>query len=460
MAEHDLSQGLIIATGASCRLKGQSWSGIPTLLWDDGIDEAASDWFRALVVERGVAVSSVREYAKTLRPYLRFCRQRGRPWKTADDDFIIMWREHLRRGLGVSAGRVNASIKTIFAFYQWAEESKIIRFQVGIYTPDELPTSLVSTSFPISAKRSFSKSRHGRVYGAWSTPLTVSEPRRGSHVRHTPTDDEIRELHELTVERTFGERDSLMLSWVEEAGPRRFEFLQICKSHMPTSDQLVDLIERDEPWVIVLTRKGGKASSINVLPDLLIRTMDFIDNGRRAIVENCHSRIVGYREPDEIFLSSTTGQVLHPDSVTSIGRKNFQKAGIDRASIHRLRARFAVRTIETLLDAVFDGEEIGPQSSWIETILIKAAESMGHASPQSLRPYLTYVLNRRIQAADSTKAERLASRLRQLTHHEGTMVRRMASYADLHRAANHIKGGRADQAADELRRIADSLDQI
>lgn len=460
MSTAELAQGIIISTGLSCRLKGQSWSGVPTLLWEDGVDEAASDWFRVLVVERGVATSSAREYAKTLRPYLRFCRQRGKPWQTADDDFIIMWREHLRRGLGVEAARVNASLKTIFAFYRWAEENKVIRFQVGIYTTDELPESLQHTSFPISAKRSFSKTRHGRVYNGWTTPLTLSEAKKGSHVRHTPTEDEIRELHEVTVERAFGERDSLMLSWAEEAGPRRFEFLQISKAHMPTPAQLADLIERDEPWSITLTRKGrkgGNSSTISALPDLLIRTMDFIDHGRREIVQHCLSTIVGYREPGEVFLSSTTGQVLHPDSVTSIGRRNFTRAGIRGANIHRLRARFAVRTVETLLDAVFDGEEIGSHSNWIETILVKASESMGHASPQSLRPYLTYVLNRRIQTADASKADRLDARLRQLRHYEGTLVRRMSSHSDLHGAARHIEAGRHAEAAKELRRIADSL---
>ncbi|WP_419830331.1 tyrosine-type recombinase/integrase [Methylobacterium sp.] len=457
MADPDPILGLIVTTDASCKIKGQSWTGIPTLVWPEGIDEVASDWFRMLVIEFGVVPSSAREYAKILRPFLRFCRQRGRSWQSVDDEFLILWREHLRRAEGVSIARTNTSLKTIFAFYRWAEQTKRLRFQVGIYAADELPVAIADHTFPISAKQSFTKGRHGRVYGSWTTPLTLSEPNRGSRLRHTPTDGEIRDLHEITVEREHGERDSLMFSWAEEAGPRRAEFMRLGKSHLPTNDQLADVIERDEPWPIVVPRKGGKETPIYATPDLIIRTLDYIQYGRREIVEHCLSAIVGYREPDEIFLSGTTGQALHVDSVTAIGRRMFRRAGIKDANIHRLRARFAVRTVETLVEAIADSDVVGPGSAWTETLLTKAAEMMSHSSPQSLRPYLTYVLNRRIQTADASKAEKLASRLRQLRLHEGTLVRRLNHHQDLQRAASQLQAGRDAEAASTLRRIADQI---
>jgi len=456
-ANSDLAQGQIIDTSANCQIHGRSWTGIPTLVWPEGIDEAASDWLRELVVSNGVATSSAREYAKILRPFLRFCRQRSRDWQSVDDEFLIIWREHLWRGQQVSIGRVNASLKTVFAFYRWAEESKRIRYQVGVYAQGELLDAYESVAFPISAKRNYAKGRHGGVYGAWTTPLTLSEPSKGARVRHTPTEAEIRDLHEVAVEHEQGERDSLLFSWAEEAGPRRAELLRLCKSHMPTDDQLTALIERDEPWLITVKRKGGASKPLHAPVDLIIRTLDFVQFSRREVVEHCQKNIVGYQEPDEIFLSSTTGLVLHLDSVTSIGRRTFRKAGIAQANIHRLRARFAVRTIETLVDAVFGSESIGPNSNWIETILIKAAEAMGHSNPQSLRPYLTYVLNRRIQAADATKVTKLESRLRQLRLQEGTIVRRIDQHHNLQNIARQMRAGNDVDAAAALREIADQL---
>ena len=458
MANPDPALGLILNTDASCKIKGQIWSDIPTLVWPDGIDEAASDWFRALVVEYRVAASSAREYAKVIRPFLRLCRERGRDWQTVDDEFLILWRENLRRAQKVSIGRVNASLKTIFAFYRWAEETKRTRFQVGIYGEDELPDALRHVAFPISAKRNFSKGKQGRVFGGWTTPLTLSEPSQGGHVRHTPSEEEIRDLHQIVAEREHGERDSLMLSWAEEAGPRRAEILRVGKSHMPTGKELAELIEKDEPWLVVVPRKGGKLTPLNVPPDLVIRTLDYIQFGRREIVDLCHKTVVGYREPDEIFLSGSTGLPLHPESLTALARRAFRRVGIERGGIHRLRARYAVRTVETLVESIFEGKTVGPESSWIETIIVKAAESMGHSNPQSLRPYLTYVLNRRLQTADAMKAEKLASRLRSLRLHEDTLVRRMERHQNLHRVAGYIKAGKKAEAANELRRMADELE--
>lgn len=458
MANSPSDIGQIVCTDSSCRINGQPWPGIPTLVWRDGIDEPASDWFRALVIDYGIAPSSAKEYAKILRPFLRFCRARKRGWDSVDDKFLIAWRENLHRTFAANSTRVNSALKVIFAFYRWAEEKRRIRYRVGIYSQDELPESLRQIAFPISAKKIFSKGSHGRVFGSWTTPLTITNNSVGSRVRHTPTEEEIRKLHELSVERVQGERDSLMLSWAEETGSRRSEFLRICRSHMPTSDAIAELIEKDEPFIVYIKRKGGGTKPINVPIDLILRTQDFIEFGRSEIVEHCRKELVGYREPDEVFLSSKTGLALHPDSVTSIGRRTFRQAGIERANVHRLRARYAVRIIETLVDALFDGQDIGPNSNWIETILIKAAEMMGHADPRSLRPYLTYVLNRRIQTADASKAERVAARLRQLRLHEGTLVRRLGQQRELHAIATHMQAGRNAEAAAELRKLAAELD--
>lgn len=458
MSYPDPSMGLIVMTDARCQVGGRSWAGIPTLVWPDGIDEAVSDWLRAQVVNYGVAASSVNEYAKVIRPFRRFCRQHRKPWQSVNDEFLILWREHLRRSGKVSVKRINTSLKTVFAFYQWAEENKYISYQVGIYAEGELPAAIAHTTFPISAKRVFTKGRLGRVYYGWTTPLSLGQARQNVLFRHTPTEDEIRDLHRVAVERLNGERDSLMFSWAEEAGPRRAEILQVCKTHLPTIDQLDALIQRDERWSVVVRRKGGRSQAILVSPDLIVRTLDYIEFGRRKVVEACLKNIDNYREPDEVFLSSRTGKVLHPDSVTSIGRKAFRKAGVTGANIHRLRARFAVRTIETLVEAMFGDRIIGSESIWIETILVKAAEMMGHASPLSLRPYLTYVLNRRIQTADGTKADALASRVRQLKLQEGTLERRLHHQRYLQSVASHIKAGRNEEAASLLRTMADELD--
>jgi len=459
MADLNPTLGLIVNTTATCKVRGQSWAEIPTLVWPDGIDEVASDWLRALIVELGVATSSAHEYANIIRPFLRFCRQRKRRWDTVSDEFLVIWREHLLRTKELSTHRVNTSLQTIFSFYRWAEERKIVRYHVGIYSDAELPGPLVGVPFPISAKRVNQEGKNGRVFSTWATPLTVSSRSEDAGARHTPTEEQIQDLHEVAAQHQQGERDSIMLSWAEEAGPRLAEILRVRRCDLPTLDELADLIERDEPWIISLRRKGGKSKPLNIPPDLLVRTLDYVQFARRKVVDRCLEKIVGYREPEEVFLSSTTGLVLHPDSVTSIGRRIFGRAGVRKASLHRLRARFAVRTIETLVDAIFNGSAIGSESSWIETILIKAAEQMGHSNPSSLRPYLTYVLNRRIQNSDASRAARLEVRLRQGKLLEGTLVRRLGEHEQLHLIARHIQAGHRAKAALAARQLISGLEK-
>ncbi|MBB5699892.1 hypothetical protein [Sphingomonas yantingensis] len=457
MPESDVANGLIVLTDATCMIKEKRYPGIPTLVWNDGIDEDASDWFRDLVVRDGLAISSVEEYANILRPFLRFCRSRRRNWRTVDDDFLLVWREELHRGQSVGIPRVNTSLDVIFSFYQWAEEKRRIRYHVGIYTDDEIPAQIREHGFSITAKRTFRKTRHGKVFASWSTKLKLAGARQSSRLRHTPTEDETRRAHEVIAEQPLGERDSLMFSWAEEVGTRRSEILQVRKSHMPTQSELEKLIDLGEDWCIELKRKGGKTKPIYVSPDLVIRTMDFIEVGRADIVSLCKAKIVDYHEPDEVFISTRTGLVLHPDSVTSLGAKAFNSAGITNANIHRLRARKAVEVVETLVEAVFSGEMIGSQTSWIETILTLAAERMGHMSPESLRPYLNYVLKRRIEKSDANAVAKLKTKRRQLEAHVGTLARRLSQHCELHRAARLIADLRNEEAASALRRIADEL---
>ena len=132
----------IVLTDSACVINNVAWPGVPTLIWPEGIDEVPSDWFRSLVVEQGVLPSSAKEYAKILRPFLQFCRKRRRPWDSVDDQLLMIWRDHLHRAKKVKSQRVNEILNIIFAFYKWAEERRVLRYHVGIYSPDELPEEL------------------------------------------------------------------------------------------------------------------------------------------------------------------------------------------------------------------------------------------------------------------------------------------------------------------------------
>jgi integrase len=260
----------------------------------------------------------------------------------------------------------------------------------------------------------------------------------------------------VALETHQGERNSLIFSWAEETGARRSEILQVKKTQLPNLDQLARMLDLDEPWSLWVVRKGGTSRELPIPADLVIRALDYIEYERTTIVKRARGLFVGYREPDELFLSSSTGLPLRPDSVTVIGRRMFKKAGIKNANIHRLRARFAVRTIEVLVEAALEETKISPDSSFVETILVKAAELMSHGHPESLRPYLNYVLNRRLQTSDAMTSKHLEAKIRMLRQQVAVVDRRLNQTVELSQAAKAMREGRHVVAARQLRALADS----
>lgn len=454
--------GIIVRTDASCVINGRVRPEIPLLVWPDGIDETVSDWLRHCVLHKDLATSTVLEYAKILRPFLRFCRGEGRDWKTVDDEFLVRYRDKLVSEHIAGPKRINEIIQRVFSFYCWAERRHILDHHVGIYTEDERSSEWGRRTFPLTAELKLSGRGRGRQL-TWQSIVRARQGQERSAVRHTPTTEQILNLHRVVMLMDQAERNSLMMTWAELTGARRFEILQICKSHLPSPQKLAEIQRRGEDWMILVERKGGKYKRLMVPADVIEQTIAYIAYDRAAVVARCERQIEGYAEPDHVFISSTTGMVLHRDSVTSIGRRSFQRAGIKCANIHRLRARFAIRTIEKLVDGLFENISIGTHSNWIETILIKAAELMGHGHPASLRPYLTYVLNRKLQTSDANTSERLRAKIQRMTIEVEKVGLKLVFSQELAAAGQVIRGGSKESkekrlaAAKQLYALADEL---
>jgi integrase len=390
----------------------------PNLLWRDGIDKEASDWLRGLIVEDGHPLSTVDEYAKILRGFVRFRKSQGFDWDEVDDELLRRWRDANKRK-GICAERFNTCLGVVFRFYRWLEQTGRLRYHVQIYDLSETPAAMANHRFPITAMKVINvRGRLGAVV-TWESTQRMKSTGAGKTPRHTPSEDETRRIHTVVAQKRHGVRDSLLFSWAEETGGRRKEILSINIAQLPSPEELERLIEEDRPWHIRIVRKGGKKWELIVLPDLLMRTLDYIRSEREQIVET-HGV-----NPDEVFLSER-GNVLRPDSLTKLGKKAFEKAGVRNSNVHRFRAKFLLATIEALIDAMdVDPERVLPGSNMAETILVKAVEVMGHSSVESLRPYLNYALNRRVQNSKAFKLRNLDAKIRQLFHREAEARERL-----------------------------------
>lgn len=445
----------VIATDQTCKIDGRIYS-LPTIILNGKIEVEASDWLRNLVLTNAIETSTASQYAKVMRAFLRHCHRKKRDWFNVDDQFLISWRDG-RRGR-VDDAQVVSDLNIVFQFYVWAELTNVLSYHVGIYETGNLPAGFTRHDFPISARRKKSAKVGGRTGWASTLAFRVSKSVEGR--RHTPNDHQVRSVHEELLKATQGERDSLIAAWAEEAGPRRSEILQLRRSDVPSDEELGALIANEENAEISIARRKRRSKApVRANPFLLIATKNWIDGGRQKIVEECRAKIKGYRNPDEIFISSTTGKVLAADSVTKIMGAAFKRAGVKNASLHRLRAKAIVQELESYVDAFLDlNIVIEPSSQWAETILVKVAEMAGHAQPWSLRPYLNYVLHRRLSLTEADRKKRQGEVTRDLERRAAAAKMQLAKSEAVMTAIDLFRKGRRDAAADMLRRLHEPVE--
>lgn len=442
-----MERGKLERTDETCILNGRPTSGVLTLVWRDGIDVHASDYFRYLHLRAGSKEASNLEYAKIIRAFVAFARSRGTPMERMTDAFLTLWRDWKMSQPNVSDRRVNACLERVFEFLKWLESTGRIRHVVGIYHPTESADAPVARVYPVTAVARRVTGPDRVVRTVWRTELMIEGVGSAAADRHTPVEDEIRRIHAAVLKGRHGVRDALALSWAEETGARRSELLSIDLHLIPDVERLADLLDRDEQPAVPVVRKGHQtAFMLYPTVDLLMRTREYIELERASVVDRASVRIPGYQDNGALFLSGRTGDRLTPDALTKLSTHAFAEAGVAKASLHRLRARYALNALDALLDAVFVQDDIPNLGSWTETILTKLMELMGHASVSSLTPYIQFAFQKRMKKSVAARALEAEVRLRNAElAYEGKMIE-LRPIKAFHRLGAALEGNRFAEA--------------
>jgi integrase len=192
---------------------------------------------------------------------------------------------------------INQKLRTTFGLYVWAEEAGRISSVVDL-------SGRRFSQLPISTNLTGPN--------RYSCPLvfkTTEEPNR-----HTPTDEEVENLHVVLSGRHVV-RDGLIMAWAEQTGLRRAEILSLTTQQIPATPDIHKLYDREDVHSILVRLKGGRQCAVTVMPSLLDQTRDYIEFERSDTLEKARSRVTGLRDCGALFLSET-GAAPKPNSVS------------------------------------------------------------------------------------------------------------------------------------------------
>lgn len=391
----------IVITSEELVLYDKSYAGIPAIVFADGIHDESADWLRHIRIGRDFGERTAEQYAKMLRAFLQeMVRGPRLQLSQITDAHILSWRNSKYGNMSSKKQNANNIVQIIFEFFLHCERTGRLKYRVGCYERSELPEAMKGVHFPISAIPLHSKGRRFR----WASPLAFKRVPTSIGNRGTPDDEAMREAHRLLRGTRHERRTSAMLVLVEDSGARVSELLQLKLRDIPEEEELLAALETDGGlWEVKVVRKGGDEAELQFSTDALLEARSYL-RFRKALIEVHRARAkkknIHYSAPEELFISEGTGKVLTSDTVTRIVSTLLNKAGIKKAGIQRVRAKFAIDTIDEVLNEYLAlGISLDGESAWVETVIQQAAARMGHRGTGSLKHYLHSALDRRLRLA-------------------------------------------------------------
>jgi len=356
----------------NCIIETKDWGRLP-LIVDSfcNVIDPPSDWLIFLRTQNGRSNNTISQYASSLRLYWDFLNNNSLNWIAISDSHLKLWRNNL---LNIcEAATVNGHLCVVTSFYQWAQENLLVNNIIGETLPNHAP-------YPI---RLVKKGRRGKLCNS----LLLKEVRKPKSP--IPTESEVDLMFERLssgVSRPESIRNCLLANWILITGLRRAEVLSLKINQIPNLHKCYEYEAEDKLFKLKIMGKGNVLRVISITSELLIKTREFINQTRPELFPKSMLR----NESQHIFISSKNGKVLS-NTVVSRMFSEALKNGKSKLTMHRLRARFASKLVQSFLIAELQNSAI--YEVIVSTALHKAAEILGHKSIETLYPYLNLALD-------------------------------------------------------------------
>ena len=390
-------------------MQEEVYAGLPQIIsLRDGYLAPANQWLMKRFADDDLAPGTVRADAMAIRSFLQYLDALGRDWMTVDDAALKAWRSSVRlrhhhvprrRARGARAHKskstptstkhVNDYLNSVFQFFVWCEETGRIKGVVNLDGRGQPARGMINCRNVIVRTRDNER----RVVRRCALLL-----RKAARLpRRTPSDDDITKIHQHLTGK-HAERNALILLVAEETGARRGDILQIKTAMLPDLERINKATREGTLIPLLVLGKNRVERQINLKPGTALLLRQWVDLEREAIVERAKDRDESYEEPPEVFLSDR-GTPLNPNWVSNIVTKLFRAAGVDKSSLHRLRAAFLTR----LTDGFVSYRDANGEPLPLATIHFYVREIAGWSSLSSLENYVTAAYRRSLTTAADTR---------------------------------------------------------
>lgn len=253
-----------------------------------------------------------------------------------------------------SGGYVSQLLSSVISFLYWCENNNYCKNLIG-----------VTSKFKIKVFQTKNGVTHNLVkyYEKQEAPPKIAP--RDKWIE-TVLSEEYFKSEDLEI------RFNLMVEWGRRCGLRAHEICALSIDQIPSRDTLEQaIIEKKNIFIELTVTKGKKKARIPVSGILLKKTLDYIESERNQLIKKFKNKArlqrKAYIPPQQVFISSRTGQALHRRTFSNQLNARWQQA-VENGNltknqhvwVHGLRHRFATDKLKEIsqLTSIRDPSEV------------------------------------------------------------------------------------------------------
>lgn len=357
--------------------------------------------------------SAIEPIGYVLKGLAIFLKLEGKTWDQMDDGLLEKYRDdELERILRHPAHRnemsahrtANKKLRTIYAFYTWAEVDAALTTGLIGWTSGAIRSTLPLTKQFGGKINTNESERHPLCFKNVGEKSVAAD---GQYWATAQDLEDIADHFRATQTAEAASRNELIMRLVAWVGWRRGSVNSLTVSQF-SQEKIKLSIRNDRPFLEVVPelQKLQREMAFGVPYSLALKVSRYIEDERAKVLARL-GQSVDAGAPQHVFLSLTTGKPLDDKSLSEIFGTAFHAIGAPKgAGIHSVRRKFA----EEAADAETQRRIKEGLSTAQEDITMAIAAKLGQTSALSQNAYRRVTNRPKLDSIEVRQRDELAAK--------------------------------------------------